>query len=308
MMRIAVTGTSGQLVTAMVERACSDCIVIPVGRPGLDLGQPKTIAPAIEAVKPDIVVSAAAYTAVDKAEADSEMAFAVNERGAGEVAAAAAALGIPVIHISTDYVFDGKKAEPYVETDATAPQSAYGASKLAGEIAVAAANPNHAILRTAWVYSPFGNNFLKTMLRLAADRDEVGVVADQYGNPTSALDLADAVFAVARNLLESDRPDLRGIFHATATQNASWAEFAEAIFAASSRVGGPTAKVNRITTAQYPTPAPRPINSRLDGSRLRAVHGHTLSNWHSSTDQIVGRVVLGRKATQLTHQTVDGRN
>ena len=245
MMKIAVTGTSGQLVTAMVERACSDCIVMPVGRPGLDLGQPKTIAPAIEAVKPDIVVSAAAYTAVDKAEADSEMAFAVNERGAGEVAAAAAALG---------------------------------------------------------------NNFLKTMLRLAADRDEVGVVADQYGNPTSALDLAGAVFAVARNLLESGRPDLRGIFHATASQNASWAEFAEAIFAASSRVGGPTAKINRITTAQYPTPAPRPINSRLDSSRLRAVHGHTLSNWHPSTDQIVGRVVLGRKATQLTHQTVDGGN
>lgn len=291
MMRIAVTGTSGQLVTAMVERARVDCIVTPVGRPSLELGQPKTIAPAIEAAKPDIIVSAAAYTAVDKAEADRETAFAINERGAGAVAAAAAALGVPIIHISTDYVFDGRKAAPYLESDATAPQSVYGASKLAGEIAVAAANPNHTILRTAWVYSPFGNNFLKTMLRLAADRDEIGVVADQYGNPTSALDLADAVFAVARNLLDSDRPDLRGIFHATATQDASWAEFAEAIFAASSRAGGPTAKVNHITTEQYPTPAPRPANSRLDSTKLSDIHRHALPDWHAATEHVVERIL-----------------
>lgn len=306
-MRIAVTGLGGQLVTALTERAPAKVIVLPVGRPDLDLTKPATIRPALAAARADIVISAGAYTAVDKAESDRATAFAVNERGAAAVAAATAALGMPVIHISTDYVFDGIKPVPYVEADEPAPRSVYGASKLAGEIAVAAANPDHAILRTAWVYSPFGHNFLKTMLRLAEERDELSVVSDQWGNPTSALDLADAVLAVAKNLLASDERDMRGTFHATAQGEACWAEFAEAIFSASDKAGGPSARVNRITTAQYPTPAPRPINSRLDSSRLSAVHSYTLADWKGSTEQTVARLLVENSASEQTIEHTDWR-
>ncbi|RUV09947.1 dTDP-4-dehydrorhamnose reductase, partial [Mesorhizobium sp. M7A.T.Ca.TU.009.01.3.1] len=194
-MRLVVTGRDGQVAASLLEagQAAAGVEVIAIGRPQLDLARPDTVIEAIAAAKPDIVVSAAAYTAVDQAEDEPDLAFAVNAAGAGEVAQAASRLGVPVIHLSTDYVFDGTKDAAYVETDATAPRSVYGASKLAGEQAVASANPRHLILRTAWVYSPFGKNFVKTMLRLAADRDEIAVVADQWGNPTSALDIADAI-------------------------------------------------------------------------------------------------------------------
>lgn len=207
----------------------------------------------------------------------------VNGEAAGEAARAAAAVGIPVIQISTDYVFDGSLDRPYREDDPTGPISAYGASKLAGERAVAAATDNHAILRTAWVYSPFGKNFVKTMLRLAETRDEVGVVADQRGWPTSALDIANAIFAVARNLVARPQDEsLRGVFHMTATGEAVWADVAEAIFAERERLGGAPVRVKRIATADYPTPARRPANSRLDASRLRTMHGVGLPHWQGS--------------------------
>ncbi|RWE00373.1 MAG: NAD-dependent epimerase/dehydratase family protein, partial [Mesorhizobium sp.] len=180
-MRLAVTGREGQVAASLIERGGSDVEVVAIGRPVLDLARPDTIFAALEAARPDIVVSAAAYTAVDQAEDEKDLAFAINAAGAGKVAEAAAKLGAPVIQLSTDYVFDGSKDGAYVETDKTAPLGVYGASKLAGEEAVAAANPRHLILRTAWVYSPFGRNFVKTMLRLASDRDEVSVVADQWG-------------------------------------------------------------------------------------------------------------------------------
>ncbi|RWD49471.1 MAG: dTDP-4-dehydrorhamnose reductase, partial [Mesorhizobium sp.] len=192
-MRLAVTGREGQVAASLIERGGRDVEVVAIGRPALDLTRPETIFAALEAVRPDIVVAAAAYTAVDQAEDEKDLAFAINAAGAGKVAEAAAKLCVPVVQLSTDYVFDGTKDGAYVETDATAPLGVYGASKLAGEEAVAAANPRHLILRTAWVYSPFGKNFVKTMLRLAADRDEISVVADQWGNPTSALDTADAI-------------------------------------------------------------------------------------------------------------------
>src|SRR4051812_24717908 len=178
-MRIAVTGREGQVVRALLERGASlGHEIIAVGRPELDLaGDPALIVEALADVSPDAIVSSAAYTAVDKAEVESELAFAVNGRGAGAVAEAARTRGVPLVHLSTDYVFDGSKAEPYVETDATGPAGVYGASKLAGEQAVLGAHDNVAVLRTAWVYSPFGANFVKTMLRLAGDRDEVSVVA-----------------------------------------------------------------------------------------------------------------------------------
>jgi dTDP-4-dehydrorhamnose reductase len=198
---------------------------------------------------------------------------------------------VPIVHISTDYVFDGSKTSAYTEDDPTRPVSVYGASKLAGEEAVLAAISNAAVLRTAWVYSPFNANFVKTMLRLASDREEVGVVGDQLGNPTSALDIADGILAVVGNLAASDDESLRGIFHMTGQGEASWAEFAQRIFAASTAAGGPSARVREITTADYPTPAARPANSRLDSSKLARVHGVRLPDWRASTDAVVSRLV-----------------
>jgi dTDP-4-dehydrorhamnose reductase len=288
-----VTGREGQVVRALIERAAgSDLEVVALGRPELDLTGPvDAIANAIEAAEPDMVVSAAAYTQVDKAESEPERAFAVNERGAGAVARGARRAGAPLIHLSTDYVFDGAKPSPYVESDATSPTGVYGQSKLAGEHAVLAEQPDCAVLRTAWVYSPFGANFVRTMLRLSAERDELRVVADQRGNPTSALDIADGVLAVARNLLGSDDPALRGLFHMTAAGEASWAEFAQAIFAFSAAQGGPAAGVTPIGTADYPTPARRPANSRLSSARIEAVHGVRLPEWRASLKQVVERLV-----------------
>jgi dTDP-4-dehydrorhamnose reductase len=291
-MRITVTGQSGQVVLAMLERAPEGVTVTALGRPELDLARIETIAPAIAASRPDIVVNAAAFTAVDLAESEEATARLVNGTAAGEVARAAAALAIPVIQISTDYVFDGSLTRPYREDDPVGPISAYGRSKLAGEQAVAAATPDHAILRTAWVYSPFGKNFVRTMLRLAETRDAVGVVSDQRGCPTSALDIADAVFAVAQNLLA--RPDdagLRGLFHMSAQGEASWADVAEAIFAERARLGGSAVQVNRIATSDYPTPARRPANSRLDCSRLQQIHGVTLPEWLGSLQPCVQRLL-----------------
>lgn len=290
-MRLAVTGSHGQVVQSLLERAGGDVEVIALGRPMLDLAEPATVLPVLEAAAPDIVVSAAAYTAVDRAEQETGAAYAINAAGAGAVAQAASRLGLPIIHLSTDYVFNGRKDRPYSEGDPTDPLGTYGASKLAGEHAVLAACANSAVLRTAWVYSPFGNNFVKTMLRLARERDEVGVVADQFGNPTSALDIADGVLAVANNLLSNDAPALRGVFHMTAEGEASWAEFASAIFEASSAVGGPAARVKPITTAEYPTPAPRPANSRLDCAKLERVHGVRLPQWRPSMACVVKRLL-----------------
>ncbi len=299
-MRIVVTGGPGQLVLSLLERgAARDVEIIAVGPPELDLSAPddERVFAALAAAHPDVIVNAAAHTAVDKAESERELAFAINADGAGAVARAAARLGVPLVHVSTDYVFSGDKPEPYTEGDAPAPTGVYGASKLAGEQAVLASGADAAILRTAWVYSPFGANFIKTMLRLAETRDELGVVADQRGNPTSALDLADAVLTVAGNLKSGAAPELRGVFHATGSGEASWADFAEAIFAAAAAQGGRSARVKRITTAEYPTPARRPANSRLDCSRLAQCHGVRLPDWHGSTAAVVVRLV---------HETLEG--
>jgi dTDP-4-dehydrorhamnose reductase len=291
--RIVVTGREGQVVRSLIERAPGRGFeAVPIGRPEFDLaGPPDSIESAIAAARPEVVVSAAAYTQVDKAESEPDLAFAINEGGARAIARAARNLGVPLIHLSTDYVFDGAKASPYVEDDATGPTGVYGASKLAGEQAVLAEHDNSAILRTAWVYSPFGTNFAKTMLRLAGDRDEVSVVADQRGNPTSALDITDAIFMVGANLVGGGDPAQRGIFHMTAGGEASWAEFAEAVFAASAEVGGPTARVKPIASAEYPTAARRPANSRLDSEKLARRHGVRLPQWQVSVKTVVKRLL-----------------
>ncbi|WP_374408342.1 dTDP-4-dehydrorhamnose reductase [Pelagerythrobacter sp.] len=292
-MRIAVTGTSGQVVTSLIERGkLAGDEIVAIGRPQLDLADPASVATPLAAARPDAIVSAAAYTAVDKAESERDLALAVNAVGAGAVAAVAADMGVPLIHLSTDYVFDGSGVQPWTESDLTGPTGVYGETKLAGEQAVLAAHPGgSAILRTAWVYSPFGANFVRTMLRLAAERDEVSVVADQIGNPTSALDIADGVFAVARNLAADSDPALRGVFHMSGAGEASWADFARAVFAASAERGGPSAEVNAITTADYPTPARRPANSRLDCARLAEAHGVALPDWRDSLPPVVERLL-----------------
>lgn len=295
-MRIAVTGKTGQVVTSLIERAGKGVTIIPLGRPEMDLANQATIAPALAAARADVVVSAAAYTAVDRAESEAEAAFAINATGAGAVAAAASALGLPLIHISTDYVFDGSKSEAYWESDPVAPLGVYGASKLAGEQAVIKAAPDAVILRTAWVYSPFGANFVKTMLRLAETREELGVVADQIGNPTSALDIADAVLAMAQRLCREPAQAPRGTFHMTGGGEASWADLAEAIFAISAECGGPSARVRRISTADYPTPAARPANSRMDATRLHQSYGLRLPDWRASIVTTVTRLVKQKEA------------
>lgn len=292
-MRIVVTGREGQVARSLIERAeDTDFEAITLGRPEFDLtGSAAEIIGTIGKARPDVIVSAAAYTAVDKAESEPDLAFAANEAGARAIAQAARSLGVPLIHLSTDYVFDGSKDAPYAESDATGPVGVYGASKLAGEKAVLAEQPNGAILRTAWVYSPFGANFVKTMLRLASDRDEIAVVGDQRGNPTSALDIAEGILRVASNLIDSADMNLRGVFHMTAAGEASWAEFAEAIFAASGEAGAAAARVRHIRTADYSTAARRPANSRLDCTKLARTHGVRLPDWHSSLKEVVSRLV-----------------
>ena len=301
-MRLAVTGREGQVAASLLEagQRRDGVEIIAVGRPQLDLARPDTVLEALAASRPDIVVSAAAYTAVDQAEDQPEAAFAVNAVGAGKVAEAAARLGVPVVHLSTDYVFDGTKDGAYVETDATAPASVYGASKLAGEQAVAAANPRHLILRTAWVYSPFGRNFVKTMLRLAGDRDEIAVVADQWGNPTSALDVADAILQVAARFGDDDSFDGYGIYHLAGDGDVNWSGFARHILETSAMHGGPTARVRDIATADYPTKAQRPRNSRLSAAKFAAAFDWRAPQWRQSTEAVVHRLLIGETRQALT--------
>jgi len=291
--RIAVTGRSGQVVTALLERgALAGHVVIALGRPELDLADPDSVVRVLRNAAPDVIVSAAAYTAVDKAESEAYLAHAINGAGAGAVAHAARLLRVPLVQISTDYVFDGQLDRPYHEDDATSPKGVYGASKLQGEqVVLSDYAEGSAVLRVAWVYSPFGSNFVKTMLRLAGDHEEVSVVVDQMGNPTSALDIADGVLKVAANLAYDSSAELRGTFHMTARGEANWADFAEAIFAASAAHGGPCARVKRITTAEYPTLATRPINSRLECARIAKVHGVKLPEWSASLEKVVARLL-----------------
>ena len=289
---ILVAGRAGQVARALSDAPVrSGLRVVALGRPDLDILNRASISGAINHVKPALIVNAAAYTAVDQAESDEEAAFALNAAAPGELASAAASAGIPIIHISTDYVFDGSKTAPYVETDPVAPLGVYGRSKLAGEEAVAAANPDHIILRTAWVFSPVGKNFAKTMLRVGSGRDELGVVNDQRGNPTSAADIASAILNIAEQILTGAQPVKAGVYHMTSSGEASWAEFAQHIFRTSAEFDGPEARVKPITSDEYPTPVRRPANSRLDSSKLAAAYGVELPDWQTSTRSCIEKLV-----------------
>ena len=291
-MRIFVTGREGQVAQSLLERAkqSAGIEIVAVGRPGFDLTNAAGVKLAIKSASPDLIVSAAAYTAVDKAEGDAENAYTVNRDGAAAVAEAAEALGVPVIHLSTDYVYPGDKAGAYLESDSTGPASVYGASKLAGEHAVIEAASRAIILRTAWVYSPFGNNFVKTMLRIGKDRSVVRVVDDQIGNPTSALDIADAILAIAPKAIDDRKT--AGTYNLAGTGAVSWCGLARHIFSASHKLGGPNPAVEAITTSEYPTPAKRPANSQLDCSKLTIRLGIVLPQWTESIAYCVSRLVL----------------
>jgi dTDP-4-dehydrorhamnose reductase len=290
-MRIVVTGVNGQVAASLMERGKGRADIVALGRPHLDLADRDSVLDALAATPCEIIVNAAAFTAVDKAEQEPDQAMRINADGAGHVAEAAARLGVPMLHLSTDYVFDGANERPNRETDPTSPLGAYGRSKLAGEARVLATQPNCAILRTAWVYSPFGTNFARTMLRLGETREEVGVVADQRGNPTSALDLADALLVVAARIASDASPVLRGVFHMTGQGEATWADLAEATFAAAERQGRRPVRVKRIPTADYPTLTRRPPNSRLDNGKLIRTYGVILPDWRASLSGCVDRLL-----------------
>ena len=292
-MRCIVTGKTGQIATALLEAGQQRNLdVVALGRPEFNLARPAELARAIEVSRAEIIINAAAYTGVDQAENDYAAALAINATGAGAVARAATMVGIPIIQLSTDYVFSGDKYGAYTETDTAAPKSVYGQTKLAGEKLVAAANPRHAIVRTSWVFSSSGQNFLRTMLRLAETRASIGVVGDQRGNPTYAPDIAEALLDMAKILLQPKTSATHtGIFHMTGAGETTWAEFAEAIFQGVALRGGKTAGVKTITTAQYPTVAPRPANSCLNTTKLQDIYMITLPSWQSAVDRCLGRVL-----------------
>ncbi len=287
-MRVLLTGCDGQVARSLLEKAESlpDMELIPAGRPEVDLADPGSVARVIRAVSPDLVINAAAYTAVDQAEDEPELAFRINAEAAGEAAAAARAVNAAILQLSTDYVFDGQARVPYKEDAATNPLSVYGASKLAGEDAVRAANPDHLILRTAWVYGPFGRNFVRTMVAAARDRDSLNVVDDQHGSPTSALDLADAILAIAANWpLDSGR-----IYHLAGSGSASWFGLASEVMANCRRLGLPAADVKPIATADWPTKAARPPYAVLDCAAIERDLGIRLPDWRQSVAATVERL------------------
>jgi dTDP-4-dehydrorhamnose reductase len=292
-MRVLVAGRTGQLAIELLERLPRDGhTVVALEAPELDLTDPDSIRRAVEQAAPEAIVNAAAYTAVDKAESQRDLAFAVNALGAAMLAAAAAARGLPFVQVSTDYVFAGDGGAPYDEDAPTGPTGVYGESKLAGEQAALAANPRTAILRTAWVCSPHGNNFVKTMLRLGREREAVSVVADQHGAPTFAADLADAIARMLPRLASAPAGDAAfGVFHLTGVPWTTWHGFAEAIFAGAAARGQTVPRLSAITTADYPTPARRPADGRLDCGRIARVHGIEAADWRQSLSRCLDALI-----------------
>jgi dTDP-4-dehydrorhamnose reductase len=286
---ILVFGAGGQLGQELMAQASA----APAGRDiaGLtrleaDICDALALARQIDAIRPRLIVNAAAYTAVDKAESEPEAAWRVNVTGAACLARAAAAAAVPLIHLSSDYVFDGGQPGAYRESDALAPLGVYGRTKAEGEAQVRAAAPRHIILRTAWVYGRYGHNFLKTMLRLARERPHLRVVADQYGCPTATRDLAEAIFAIDRRLAHGD-DNAWGTYHFAGTGATSWHGFAAAIVAAQARWTGLHPPVAAIATEDYPTPARRPLNSQLDSTGFAAAFGYRAAPWRARVVEVV---------------------
>jgi dTDP-4-dehydrorhamnose reductase len=282
-----ITGSYGQVGHCLtnVLSVRDDIDVIAYDREVLDIISEAQVASVLAELTPDVIINCAAHTAVDKAETDVEMSYAINCDGPRHLAQAAESLGAVMLHISTDYVFDGEKDEPYLETDTPNPKGVYGQSKLAGEQAVAAHCTRYAILRTAWVFGEHGNNFVKTMLRLGQDRPELGIIGDQFGGPTYAGDIANALVAMMDGFNGSEQS---GVYHFSGAPHVSWYQFAKAIFESADKHGvlPQTPQVNEITAAQYPLPAPRPANSRLNCDKIQQVFAVAPSDWQSALDNI----------------------
>ena len=292
-MKLLVTGRTGQVATGLVERAqgLPDVELLAAGRPELDLAVLGSPASLIYAFRPDVVINTAAFTAVDAAEDYPDEAYRINAEAAGEIAAASALAGAQLIHLSTDYVFDGTSNRPYREDDPVAPLGVYGKSKLAGEVAVHLAFPGATILRTAWIYSPFGHNFVRTMVRLGQERDEVSVVDDQHGNPTSGLDLADAILSLAARWSCGDAVGKGETYHLAGPDAISWAGLAAKVMDQLRALGQPAARVRPIASADWPTKAPRPSNSTFDMAKYRHDVGGVMPNLDASLEHVIRRLI-----------------
>lgn len=299
MKKALLTGGSGQVGMAIAESAARHGFAVTAPtRDLLDLTKVDEIVAAVDSGDWSIILNCAAYTAVDKAQSEPALANAINRIAPGIFASEAARRGIPIIHLSTDYVFDGTKVTPYFEDDPVYPIGVYGASKEAGEAAVRAYNSTHAIIRTAWVVSAGGRNFIDTMLRLARERDEIGVVDDQIGCPTSATDIADAVLRVAQQMTGGNSAKV-GTWHFVNSGSASWHDLAAFVFACASAAGHKVPRLNPIKTSDYPTPARRPANSQLDTSRIIKDFGIAPRHWHEA----IGDIMAERLGAAKTGKT-----
>jgi dTDP-4-dehydrorhamnose reductase len=288
-MRLIISGWHGQIARALADEALSsaDVQAFAIGRPALDVRDPRSIERAFADVNPDLVINTAAYTAVDKAETEPELAFLLNRNGARKFAEAAARRNVPIIHLSTHYVFDGLKSAPYDETDEARPATVYGLSKLEGEEAVRQANPQHVIIRTGWVYSATGRNFFTRVLNAASGTDPLKVVADQHGNPTYAPHFATAVLTLARRLLSERAQNAWGTYHLAGAGTATWYEFAQSINDNLERLGKKRPEIEPISTAEYPTATKRPPNSMLDCRKLEHTFDLRLPAWQDGVEASV---------------------
>lgn len=288
-MRILVFGRNGQVARCLAEEAGADQALTTLGRAQADLASSGAAKRAIEQHEPDIIINAAAYTAVDKAEQEQALAHALNAAAPAEMAAAARAAGATFIHLSTDYVFSGDAARPYQEDDSPSPLNAYGRTKREGEAAIRDAMPDAVILRTSWVFSEFGDNFVKTMLRLSEQHDTLNIVADQIGGPTPARAIAAAALAIAAQKMKGASG--AGLYHYQGAPAVSWAAFAEAIF----KEAGAGTAVHKISTAEFGAPARRPANTVLDCSRIKKDFGLSQPDWRAALRQNVKALRAGRK-------------
>jgi len=291
-MNIFVIGRSGQLATELPRAAWpATARITALGRGALDITDPDSIERAVAAARPDVLINTAGYTAVDRAEAEPDAAFAVNAAGAGNLAIVARRHAIPLIHVSTDYVFGGKGARPWQEDDAPDPQGVYARSKLAGEEAVQSVAPRYVILRTSWLFAAHGQNFVRTMLRVGAERDRIGVVDDQVGCPTAAADLARVMAAVADALVRDGAPS--GLYHYAGAGAVSWYAFAEAIFDLAGALVAGRPRLQAITTAEYAAAAPRPAYSVLDCSRIERDFGIARAPWLDGLRSVLAELRRG---------------
>ena len=288
-MRILITGCHGQVGSSLTEQLANheNTEVLALDREHLDITNQDAVNAAVAEFKPSIIINAAAHTAVDKAEEEVELSYAINRDGPKYLAQAAQSVSAAILHISTDYVFEGNKAGEYVEANATNPQGVYGKSKLAGEIAVAEACEKHVILRTAWVFGENGNNFVKTMLHLGESRDALNIVGDQFGGPTYAGDIASALIQIAKHITQGETVDY-GVYHYSGLPHVSWFEFADAIFDIAVEQGVIVKKpsLTSIATDQYPTPAKRPSNSRLSTEKITLGFSVKASDWKAALNNI----------------------